>query len=261
MINTNKKAFTLVELLIAMSLIAIISVMLIPNIAQSGEKELLATQIKKVNGDLQQAVLLVMAQNQGTLTGFCSGNNGNACFIKELSRYLEYKAVFDSTDLPDVNGNPPNNNDENQPKQTVAYDGFCNRELIYISGKEVTTPFNSQDCTDGNFNAVHLKNGATVSARFDANCNGITNDNKDILTGFNTDNSYNLCGYIEVDVNSEKGPNTIGKDVHFFWIIDKDGLLPIGEVDAAICNNCTDANAECMGCTARVLRMGRIDYY
>ena len=56
--NIKKKAFTLVELLLAMSLIAIISVMLIPNVAQNGEKELLATQIKKVNGDLQQAVLL-----------------------------------------------------------------------------------------------------------------------------------------------------------------------------------------------------------
>ena len=52
-----------------------------------------------------------------------------------------------------------------------------------------------------------------------------------------------------------------GKDIHFFWIIDKDGFLPVGEVDNTTCANCTGANAECMGCTARVLRMGKIDYY
>jgi len=251
--NIKKKAFTLVELLIAMSLIAIVSVMLIPNVAQSGEKELLATQIKKVNGDLQQAVLLMMSQNLGTLTGFCSGDNANKCFIKELSRYLEHKVIFDetSTDL-DLKGSPGK-----------ARADFCQRDVVYISGNnrqvaQVNTPFASHNCDLG-IDAVHLKNGAMVSARFDPLCN---TTGWDIDENFNTNRAdYNLCGYIEVDVNAEKGPNTIGKDIHFFWIIDKDGLLPVGEVDNTTCANCTGANAECMGCTARVLRMGKIDYY
>jgi len=217
MMNNNFKAFTLVEILIAMCLVAIVAVMLIPNIAQNSEKELLATQLKKAQNDVQQALLLMMAKNQGTLQAYCGGADSSACFIKELNEYLEAKVAYDNTSTElHLKGSPGE-----------SREAFCARNPVFINGKKAD--FKAHGGTSCNiFSAVNLKNGSTVSAQFNPACN---TSGWDISAGFNSGNEYSLCGYIELDVNAEKGPNTVGKDIHYFWIIDKDGLLPLGEVD------------------------------
>ena len=85
----NKKAFTLIELLIAMLMVAILSVMLIPNIVKTGEKETFAAQLPKVQNDIQQALLLMMSQNSGSLQSFCTDQGPlTNCFIDEVAKNL-----------------------------------------------------------------------------------------------------------------------------------------------------------------------------
>ena len=248
MINKYNKAFTFVELLIAMCMVGIISVMLIPSVVHNGERELFSTQVKKVQNDVQQALLLMMTQNQNTLLGYCAGANPNGCFIGELKKNLQAKVVFDndSTEL----------NIQNAPGDAKAK--FCARHPLYLNGSDANNAANGGNACSP-FSAVNLKNGATVAAVFAPNCDMT---NPDILA-FNADGAYKLCGYIEADVNAEKGPNTVGKDIHYFWIIDKEGLVPFGEIDTATCadNTCENAGTVCLGCTARVLHEGKITYY
>ena len=97
-LNKIKRAFTLAELLVAMLMFALIASMLIPNIAQNAEKNLFFTQIKKVQNDVQQALLVMMSENQGTLQAYCLGKQSNACFIGEIADRLETKVTYTIAD-------------------------------------------------------------------------------------------------------------------------------------------------------------------
>ena len=59
-LSHKKKAFTLAELLVAMLVFGVIAAMLIPNVSNNAEKNLFATQLLKVQNDVQQALLLLM---------------------------------------------------------------------------------------------------------------------------------------------------------------------------------------------------------
>ena len=127
------------------------------------------------------------------------------------------------------------------------------------------------------FAAINLKTGATVRPIIirDASDNICISDNC-------------VIGALEVDLNGTKRPNVVGKDIHFFWIVNTDdGIVPWGEnatYDAFVSNILSGYsilhdpsinNSQCnpsgvgkfnsvddsLGCTYNVLRDGKITYY
>ena len=54
----------------------------------------------------------------------------------------------------------------------------------------------------------------------------------------------------------------VKKDIHYFWIVDKDGLIPFGEIDNTSCGTYVDASdsyttpasGKDMGCTYRLIK-------
>ena len=72
---------------------------------------------------------------------------------------------------------------------------------------------------------------------------------------------------MEIDTNASKVPNIVGKDIHYFWIVDKDGLVPFGEIDNSTCGEedkkvkAGDSALQQMGCTFKLIQEGRITYY
>lgn len=280
-VNYNKKAFTLAELLIAMLIFSLLAVLLVPNVTNNAEKELFATQLKKVQNDVQQAVLLMLSQNQGSLRLLCSGGgigDTSGCFVKEIANRLEKNVTYDSTD---ISGNAcASATIDRTDKKSVQGQAclFIEREPQYQNKNSAQLAVNGGNNWENPFSAVNLKNGASVAVVFDPICNGAG------ITDWTVDNSAasvidtegiqpaNICGYIEVDVNAGKVPNVVGKDIHYFWIVDQDGIIPFGEVDTFTCgveNNGRittlpkDSNeqSEQLGCTARILQRGKIDYY
>ena len=70
------------------------------------------------------------------------------------------------------------------------------------------------------------------------------------------------CGEFSVDVNGNKGPNVIGKDVFFFYITKK-GVLPFGtrdETRMSFEKECAGGNLRGFGCTAWIIQNNNIDY-
>ncbi len=276
----DKKAFTLAELLVAMFVFAFIAVLLIPNVTQNAEKSLFTTQLKKVQNDIQQALLVMMSQNQGTLQALCSGDNPSTCFRNELAKKLEYRVTYGGTDeLKDSCGDNDKSEWSNDCKQKEAYEA---RDPVLMD-KTTQASYNVNNADS--YTSVNLKNGATVSVVFDPNCKeveGRTDNNTTkansyelnaSLTATVTTAPAKLCGYMEVDTNAAKEPNMVGKDIHYFWIIDKDGIVPFGEIDTFTCGNDVPGgnyqtpkqvgiSAEnTLGCTYRLIQEGRIDYY
>lgn len=283
MVNFNKKkAFTLAELLIAMFLFAFIAVTLIPNVTSNAEKSLFITQTKKVQNDIQQALLLMMSENQGTLQMYCSGaeDNYSKCFRDAISKKINIFTTF-GTDL----------SKEEKKKctdKTKLIANSCKQQVLYKRKNPTflnkqSTNFSIND--DDSFYAANLASGATMSIEFDPECTTVQGTCSAKLYEYGLSsttkacvetNPVRLCGYVEVDVNAAKAPNVVGKDIHYFWIIDKDGLVPFGELDNLTCGN-IDSNDKIttkpannrntadtltqLGCTYRLLRKGRIDYY
>ena len=266
------KAFTLAELLITMLIFGILAVILVPNVTQNAEKQLFVTQLKKVQNDVQQALLVMMAQNQGSLTLFCSGNDPSSCFRGQISKKLENNVKFDYSD---TSGNvcKTQTSADDKKSATAQACAFIARKPIYLNKKPVSLKINA---TSGNiFNAVYLKNGATVSVIFNRDCDGTGIDDwtlSNVVT--DADIRKRICGYMEIDINAGKIPNTVGKDIHYFWIIDEDGIIPFGEIDTFTCGTVNNGKITAfpsketgavttnqLGCTARMLQRNRIDYY
>ena len=72
-----------------------------------------------------------------------------------------------------------------------------------------------------------------------------------------------LCGFIVVDVNGPKRPNTWGRDVFGMWVTDKSvlGVYPFGgNFDKAFRNMCNvttgDAAQDTRGCAAQLIKDG-----
>jgi prepilin-type N-terminal cleavage/methylation domain-containing protein len=59
-----------------------------------------------------------------------------------------------------------------------------------------------------------------------------------------------MCGYVYIDVNGAKSPNTLGRDVFMFWVT-KTGLYPFGSNGDSY--NCAPGSS---GCAYRVLTQG-----
>jgi len=223
----KKKAFTLAELLVAMFVFAMISVLLIPNVVNNAEKNLFTSQLKAAHNNVQQGLLLIIAENQGTLQSFCTGSDPNACFLKQLvgeydnnvktmskgklSAKIIYGTNADSTDS-DTASNP----EKNASIQKTAFD---NRNPLLLD--KTTTPA----IIPSTYIAANLANGASISPIFMPKCSARTKYD-DVV-----EPESNVCGVMEIDINAGKKPNIVGKDIHYFWIVDKDGLVPFGEID------------------------------
>ena len=289
----QNKAFTLAELLIAMLIFGLIAVAIIPNVTNNAEKEMFATQLKKVQNDLQQAMLIILSQNQGTLRLVCSDKNDNnlsSCFIDEIDKKLEKNVKYSSDDANACNSASINKRDRKNAQAQAC--NYQSRKPMLINKSPVNLSINGGENNEGKFYAINLKNGATVSVVFNPACsgNGITDWTVSSVIAKRTNNVQNdeehaaeyndeqskinseqqevvskVCGYMEIDINAGKAPNTVGKDIHYYWIIDQDGIIPFGEIDTFTCKHPKNKEAnnisESLGCTYRVLQKGKADYY
>lgn len=284
-VKNIKYAFTLAELLIAMLIFALLAVMLVPNVTNNAEKELFSTQIMKVQNDIQQAMLMMLTQNQGSLRMLCAGGatpaEKNKCFVNEMAKRLEKTVVYTNTDATSCS--TQNYADKKSEKAQACQ--FQERKPQYQNKSDAELKVNGGAGWEQAFSAVNLKNGASVAAVFDPNCNkGTTASGENVTDWVINDvvdtvgiRPANICGYIEIDVNAGKVPNVVGKDIHYFWIVDQDGIIPFGEVDIFSCGVVSTAEGskgkittapkdsrvtnEQLGCTSRIMQRGKIDYY
>lgn len=110
----------------------------------------------------------------------------------------------------------------------------------YLNGDNYTLNWDTQD-----FKKLILADGTQImiETKHDT-CNG----------SFNGSTDY--CAPIWVDINGEKKPNIIGRDV-FIFVLKEKGLYPAGcDKEDAICETTSNGKA----CTCRVLREGAMNY-
>ena len=268
------RAFTLFEILLSMLLMAIIAVSILPGITKNAEQQLFVTQLKKVQNDLKQAMLIISARNKNDIRRVFNNpaygaNNplfppaGNRQPGNALNNYtfaLAIRSALDAHSVYFAGDDRTTGNQITSPSEQAQL--FANRNPHYMDLNK-TVLYNEQNgqianfTPPANFAALNLKNGATVRV--------VIRDNNDRNCNTPEGGVNNVCGYLEVDLNGVKRPNVVGKDIHNFWIVNNDdGIVPWGENDNQQCqlNNGTFVNiTNTLGCTYQVLSNGKITYY
>lgn len=172
-------AFTLAELLLAMTVIGVIASEVIPMIVQDVQETKLKTAWKKAFSDFSQADKLLLQDSGGTIIGLCP-NTDHGCFKNAFAPKLNITKSCDQ------------GFNEGCWHANLNWQSLDGTHL----GSELNVP------------AVKLSNGSLAYFIFwNPACNRTE-------AGLQT-----VCGNITVDVNGFNKPNTYGKDIFGFNVM------------------------------------------
>lgn len=205
-------AFTLAEVLITLGIIGIVASMTIPTLMnKTNEAEIIAA-LKKNYSIFSQVAMQAAAANGGSLANACVGNNNNTCFANLFKPYLSITKDC-SIDLSKGCWHEIN-------------------QFYWYNGSPINQDFSASP-------TLILKDGTLVY---------IIAGNADCSNTPGTVYKSNLrCGYVYIDVNGFKKPNTIGKDIFEFNFLPN-SVVPAGAPqitnDSYIGNVCPITNAD-----------------
>jgi prepilin-type N-terminal cleavage/methylation domain-containing protein len=215
-----KVGFTLAEVLITLLIIGVISSIVIPGLIQDSQQAELRTAWKKTYFGLDQATKRIMMDNGGTLKGLCT-SDFNRCY---RDKYLPYFNYVKTCDDSNTQGNCWVYHDDMKQlngNSIPSYWGIDSPSVILNNGSSILFfGFEVPDCSMDNWGKPQ---GKTV------------------------------CGYLFVDVNGLKNPNTIGKDIYGAFVLENT-ILPVGTQgdNYSPSSNCT-SSATGEGCSAKYL--------
>lgn len=224
-INKIKKAFTLVEVLVALLIVGVVSSIVIPTIINDTQNQEYAVLLKKDVGTLSQASKMLMMNNGGTLAGLFNNEDdmqdkfGNYIVFTKKCTWDEPGCFYEGT---------------NTWKTLHGDYGWLNHS---------------------SYPTAILSNNAIVMFYLDQSDCEYSNGIGPI---------QHSCGWMHIDVNGFKGPNVLGRDLFGLWIT-KTGIYPFGIVGDWYSDRdiyCKTDNATFIsgrGCAAKVLSGGSVD--
>jgi type II secretory pathway pseudopilin PulG len=222
-------AFTLAEVLIALLIVGVVASLVIPAIIQDTQDAELKTAWKKQYGVLTQATAMVLSDNGGSLKsiGYLAG------------QYLQYMSVTKKCTGGQWGGNCWSVHDMSAESSTGATK-FLNNSLVYM---------NIVPLGGGNSSAIENDGTYVIFGYQDSTCQSNNILFHNYYSRLSDEGIDNLCGWITVDVNGAKAPNTVGKDIFGVWIREN-GIVPYGAKDlSGTCN----PSASGLGCSAKYL--------
>ncbi|MDD3149256.1 MAG: prepilin-type N-terminal cleavage/methylation domain-containing protein [Candidatus Gastranaerophilales bacterium] len=225
---TNKIGFTLAETLIVIAIIGIIASIVTPMLFGTTSDAELKAAWKKSYSDLTQATLMIIADNGGTLAGAFPGDNAGT---EDLKNAYALKLNI----IKDCSG-------------TSAFGGTgsgATAEGCWYSGANSWYYLNNTGIGNITNPGLILNNGSLVRFSVEkSNCSYVSGD-------------YTRCGWINIDINGFKKPNTIGKDIFAMSIISN-ALIPYGakglySPETTCIENSTITSNSGYGCSAKYL--------
>lgn len=183
--------FTLAEVLITLSIIGIVASLTIPNMMANYQKHVYVTKLKKFYSVFQQG-LKGYAASMGCSTMSCTGlfDNTNPDiadnFMKEIPKIFKVNKACAPVQDNCLAENVSTLNKEISSSMVLFYDYYTFRTLDGL-----VFDINPRTCNAYQVNDSKLKNA---------------------------------CGFTTVDVNGNKKPNQLGRDVFVFYI-GNDGVL------------------------------------
>lgn len=216
-----KKAFTLAEVLITLGIIGVVASLTLPDIKQGVDAKSNMAALQKTYSTLQQATNMAISEHENPIY-WGMVDNSTESINKVYSYYKPYfKMMRECPNSPGCWGYPTR-----YLSKTIYWNAHNTGWYQYAF-----------TFTDGVSVLIDIYPANAIRSDF----------------GINVD--YDAAVFF-VDVNSEKNPNTIGRDI-FCFVVTERGMVPAGMNNS---NNCK-ANSTGYQCTAKIIQDGwRITY-
>lgn len=224
----KKSAFTLAEVLIALVVIGVVAAITVPTLQHYTQEYQYRSALKKTFSSLSQAFRMAYG-------------------YQFYDNYLDWDYSHDNSFTKDVADKLKNYMNITKVCGRVFTNNECFAPAKAKNGRPAT--YFTESGFASNFAHLYtftLSDGTSVAMDvwYKNSIKTLAGVEKDLIV-----ESDNLV--ILVDVNGQKGPNIVGKDVHFFVLTNK-GLVPAGaDDDSKYCDNKNVQNN--YDCTARML--------
>ena len=223
MYNHKKKSFSLAEVLVTLVVIGIVAALTIPSLIKSFNYSVYVVRFKKNYSVINQAYKLLLADG-ATMREAVPGTDQGAAALNTIAPYL------------------------NIAKNCGTNQGcWYNSPLYFLNGVK---HFEDTDVSISNQGgkATLIDGSLLYISDYQSNCN------TDRGTG---PFDKAVCGYISIDVNGHKGPNTWGRDC-FVLAITKTGVYPWGAFNDG--QSCSTVFGWGQGCAYVILTEGEMNY-
>ncbi|MBR1753712.1 type II secretion system protein [bacterium] len=236
-ITYKKCAFTLAEVLLTIGILGVVSAMTIPTLMQRIDERETISRLQKFYSAMENAGRLAVAEygtiDKWGLVGDLTSSQKVDIFWDRYSKYLKVQKIYKYDERP--------TNEDITPTFLgggTAWDSLKRHFIILADGVMIRSSWAS-----------------------DAMIACYTTNNRPIES---------TCGEFSVDVNGDKGPNQVGKDI-FIFSITRNGVRPHGsplvnnsDYNRSFAGYCKkdDSNLSMngYGCAAWILYKGNMDY-
>jgi len=226
-IGITRAAFTMAEILLSLTIIGVVAAITLPSLTGNINERTWNTQRKALYARFSQAIALMPALNgYGTLTEESSAGASDAVdtaaetFVTDgLSKVLKINNICDSEHLADcgivsnittLTGSslsmPATMNDLNSLLTSANYGkGNMSNGFSLLNTKAA---------------AFETQNGESVAVYYQPNCIGSL---QEVANSSTNDLGFfigpKMCANFVYDLNGNKGPNTVGKDIGFITVL------------------------------------------
>ncbi len=220
-----RSAFTMAEILLSLTIIGVVAAITLPSLTGNINERTWNTQRKALYARISQAISLMPAINgYGTIKAETSEGAGDAIdtaaetFITDgLAKVLKINNICDDTHLPDcgiVTSYTDMLGSQNTLPTTLHGLNSCFKMATY-SGSSYST-------NDTKAAAFETANGESIVAYYNQSCrteflHEATLTQYGNVFGFP---ESNMCVNFIYDLNGNKGPNTVGKDIGFITVFN-----------------------------------------
>lgn len=200
-------AFTMAEILISLTIIGVIAAITLPSLRANINEKTWATQKKALHARMSQAVALLESANSYT--------TAEAFVTEGLSEVLKINNICAGTSVGDCGITTGNIIMANGSTLTMptTWNG------LGLTAKTFTNASNASESYAANATALtaafETVNGESVMVLYNPDC---IPDNDDDPATATVDMFPYVCANLIYDLNQDKGPNTVGKDIGYMTI-------------------------------------------
>ena len=211
----NKRAFTLAEVLLTLTIIGVIAALTIPNLMKKYENHVLLTQLKNWYSEFSNTIGQFKAQNDNVWEVFDEtvefpGFNGKNEYNnnKELTKYSAFIEFLDNKYGDLYKGKYSNMTSWSNVSSSLWLDKHGVRNYKTLSGAAGADTWPDLHYYFYAYKTYRCKSGAMFGIKYQKDPNG------------------SKAWTVVVDVNGpKKGPNIVGRDTFHFYIDDNSAKL------------------------------------
>ena len=206
----RRMAFTMAEILLSLTIIGVVAAITLPSLTGNINERTWNTQRKALYARFSQAIALMPALNgYGTLKEESSSGAGDAVdtaaetFVTNgLAKVLKINNICDNEHLEDC-GLPETITPLNAESIIKLNEISSLRGFNSLFTSEAGIPLDIKAA------AFETQNGESILVYYNPNCVSYLNETGDYYT------QPKMCANFVYDLNGNKGPNTVGKDIGF----------------------------------------------